>query len=163
LTEAGRRLAAPNPRPTDYLDVWAVIAEAEPTARRNVGALDPSTPTIRRVYPMARLDAEVKNGGFSQFLFNGGGVWLDDAISGLGAAGLAGHRQVVEAAARTGMARLDALQAAQRENTLEAYAAYAAASELGPHDDQLYDLEEVGPAVDRFIAAHAADIWEPGR
>ena len=160
MSDTGRRLPGPGPRPTDYLEVWMTIANAVPEVSRRIEALDPYTPAIRQLYAMARLSGEVNNGGFSQFLFNGGGVWFDDAIEGFGLAGLPEHQELVGRVAEVGVGLLPALRAAWAEDSLEAYSAFDEQANLDEFDDAWYDLEALDEALDRFVAQRAAEIWE---
>jgi hypothetical protein len=161
MDPTARRLPAIAPRSSNYLDVWMAIAEAVPDVGRHIEALDPYTAAIRQLYAMARLNAEVNNGGFSQFFFNGGGVWLDEAIEGFRDAGLPEHQRLVGEVAEVGVGLLDDLQAAWAEGTLEAYAAFdEAATDLRPFDDTWYGLNGLDDALDRFVAERAEDIWE---
>ena len=147
--------------PTVAVEVWIAIIEAVPSVVDDPMLLDGYTPVIRQVYAMSVLDAEVGNGGFSQFLFNGGGAWLDDAIAGLQAIGLDEHRQVTVEVADAGVAQIDALRAARREGRLESYAAWARSSDLGQFDDRWYALDGIGEVLDAFVARQEAEIWEP--
>ena len=161
MSDNGRRMPVPDPRPTDYLEVWMAIANAVPEVGRRIEALDPYTPQIRQLYAMARLNAEVNNGGFSQFFFNGGGVWLDDAIEGFGAAGLPDHERLVREVAEVGVGLLGDLQAAWAEGTLEAYSAFdEAATDLRPFDDTWYGLSGLDETLDRFVAERPEAFWE---
>jgi hypothetical protein len=123
--------------------------------------LDAFTPAIRQVYAMSLLDAEVQNGGFSQFLYNGGGVWFDDAIVGFAAAGLTEHRRLTIEAADASVAGITGLSAAQAQPSTQAYATWAEDSGLETFDDRWYELPDVAAALDRFVADHADEIWEP--
>jgi hypothetical protein len=162
LTDAAtRRLPRPAPLPTDALEVWNVIVELVPEAGRDPVPLDAFTPAIRQLYAMSRLNAEVFNGGFSQFLFNGGGVYFDEAIAGLARAGLDQHRELTIEAADRGIAELDSLRAAWDEHSLEGYASWAERSGLRSLDDRWYSLGPIDDALDRFVVEHAGEIWEP--
>ena len=156
-----RRIPRPAAFPDNALDVWIAIQEAVPEVARQPEVLDAYTPTIRQVYAMNRLDAEVNNGGFSQFLFNGGGAWFDDAIAGFDAAGLEAERQLTVEAADAGVAKIELLRAAWEGNTLESYAAWDEAAGFDAFDDRWYDLADVYPVLDRLVAEHADEIWEP--
>jgi hypothetical protein len=156
-----RRIPRPARVPTLADDVWTAILHAVPGVARRPDLLDEYTPAIRQLSAMSRLNAEVNNGGYSQLFYNGGGVVLDDAIAGFAAAGLDGHRQVTVDAADFLIPRIGALVAAQRTPSLEAYAAWAAASGLDAFDDRWYALPDVLPALTGFIDEHAAEIWEP--
>ena len=155
-----RRLQRPATVPTRADEVWDAILQAVPDWRQRPEALDAYTSAIRRVHAMSLLAAEVNNGGFSQFMFNGGGVWFDDAIEGFAAAGLPEHSKLADEAAAAGAAQIETLIAAQRGPPLQAYAAWAKSSGLGVFDDRWYELEEAQPALDRFVRDHAAEIWE---
>jgi hypothetical protein len=155
----GRRLAAPTPVPTSAIDVWIAIEQAVPSVTTRPEALDEYTPAIRQVYAMSRLSAEVNNGGFSQFFFNGGGVWLDDAIGGFAAPGLDGYRRLTIEAADAVVAQMNTLVAAQRGKALEAYAAWTENSDLERFDDRWWELPDLDEALDRFVADHAGEIW----
>jgi hypothetical protein len=148
------------PDPLDASDVWAVLLKL---AGRDTGPDGPYgafTPAIRQLHAMSLLDGEVNNGGFSQFFFNGGGEWLDDAIAGLAAAGLPDHRQVTIEAADATIPQIPALRKAREGTSLESYAAWADSSNLGEFDDRWYELGPVYEALDRFVADHAVEIWE---
>jgi hypothetical protein len=158
---AARRLPATEPRPADYLEAWMAIANAVPDVGRRIEALDPYSPAVRQLYAMARLNAEVNNGGFSQFFFNDGGVWLDEAIEGFGVAGLPEHQRLVGEVAEVGVGLLGELQAAWAEDTLEAYSAFdESAADLRPFDDAWYGLTGLDEALNRFVAEQAEAIWE---
>ena len=153
-----RRLPRPATVPTRADEVWDAIVHAVPDWRQRPEALDAYTPAIRQVHAMSLLTAEVNNGGFSQFMFNGGGIWFDDAIEGFAAAGLGEHSKLADKAAAAGAAQIDALVTAQR-GSLEGYAAWAQSSGLGEFDDRWYDLPDPEPALDQFVRDHASDIW----
>jgi hypothetical protein len=161
MQPGGRRLPRPATLPTDALAVWNLIVELVPEARRDPEPLDAFTPGVRQLYAMSRLNAEVLNGGFSQFLFNGGGVYFDEAIAGLGRAGLEQHRELTIEAADHGVTQFDSLRAAWQQSSIEAYSAWAQSSGFGPFDDRWYSLDPVDEALDRFVADHADEIWEP--
>jgi hypothetical protein len=159
----GRRLPRPATLPTDALEVWTRIVEHVPGIARDPEPLDPYTPAVRQVYAMSRLNVEVNNGGFSQFLYNGGGVWFDDAISGFEAAGLIEHRLVTVEAADAALAGIESLTAALRRPSIEAYATWAEGSGLGAFDDRWYALPDIDEGLDGFVAERADEIWEPAR
>ena len=139
-------------------EVWDVILETVPDWRQRPESLDVYTATIRQVHAMSLLTAEVNNGGFSQFMFNGGGVWFDDAIAGFAAAGLPDHSALADEAAAAGAAQIDALIAAQR-GSIEAYAAWQESSGLGAFDDRWFELPDSEAALDQFIRDRDPEIW----
>jgi hypothetical protein len=157
-----RRLDRPSIAPKHADDVWIAILQAVPGIDRGPEPLDAYTPAIRQLHAMWLLNAEVANGGFGQFFYNGRGVWLDDVISGFEAAGLDAHRLVVIDAADAVVARLDELTAAQRKGSIEAYSAWEAAAGLDSFDDRWFQLPDVDGALDRFVADHESEIWELG-
>ena len=157
----GRRLDRPTVLPTDRFDLFIAITEAVPGVVRDPYALDPYTPAIRQLYAMNLLSNEVDNGGFSQFFYNGGGVWLDDAISGFEAAGLDGHRQVTIDAAEAVIPILATLTAAQQQASLSAYGDWAEQAGLDALDDRWYALPDIDAVCERFIADRTDEIWEP--
>jgi hypothetical protein len=161
MTDSGRRLPRPTTVPTDPLEVYVLILTAVPDTMRQPEALDDHTAAIRQLHGMVRLGNEVANGGFSQFFFNGGGVCVDDAIAGFAAAGLPDHSALADAAAAAGVARIGDLRTALETGTLEAYGVWAEGSGLDGFDDQWYALPDIDDALDRFVADHAEEIWEP--
>jgi hypothetical protein len=162
VTENGnRRLAAPEASLIDANAAWSAVLEAVPDVARGPDALDAFTPAVRRLHAMSLLAAEVNNGGFSQFFFNGGGPWLDDAIAGFNAVGLDDYRQLTADVADAVVARLDELVAAQRGRSLEAFEAWASKAGLEAFDDRWWELPDLDPVLDRFVAEHAAELWEP--
>jgi len=94
VTVDGRRLVPITPLPTRVDAVWDALLEAVPDVSTRPEALDAYTPALRQLHAMSLLTAEVNNGGFSQFFFNGGGMWVDDAIAGWAAAGLPAHEEL---------------------------------------------------------------------
>lgn len=156
-----RRLPRPATLPTDAIEVWNQIVELVPEAGRDPEPLDAFTPAVRQLYAMSRLNAELFNGGFSQFLFNGGGVYFDEAIAGLERAGLTRHRDLTVEAADHGVTQFDSLRKAWQQNSLEAYSAWATASGFGPFDDRWYELGLIDDDLDRFVADHADELWQP--
>ena len=162
MTETGgRRLPRPSVLPSDRFDLFIGISEAVPDVFRDPYALDPFTPAVRQMYAMSLLSNEVDNGGFSQFFYNGGGVWLDDAIAGFEAAGLDEHRQVTIDAAEAVMPIIATLSAAQQDASLTAYSGWAEQADLDAFDDRWYALSDIDEACERFMVDHAGDIWEP--
>ena len=157
---SGRRLPRPVPHPASAADAWAAVVAAMPDLRRQPEALDPYTASMRQLHAMSLLSAEVNNGGFSQFFFNGGGLWLDDAIAGFAAAGLESYRSLAVEAADTVIARMDSLVGAQRAGGMDAYSAWAESAGLERFDDRWWELPDLDSALDRFVDEHAADLWE---
>ena len=137
------------------------IGEAVPAVYSDPYALDVYTPAIRRMFAMSRLADEVDNGGFSQFFYNGGGVWLDDAIAGFEALGLEEHRQLTVDAAEAVIPILATLTAAQESASLDAYGDWAEQAGLDALDDRWYALPDIDAACAAFMDEHAADLWEP--
>jgi hypothetical protein len=146
--------------PQGAFDVYLYASTVIPGAGAGPEALDAYAPPIRQLYAAYLLDGEINNGGFSQLFFNGLGVWLDEAIAGLAAAGLEGHREVMDDAARYGMTQLEGLAAARRSGTVDAYADWAAGAGFGSFDDRWYDLPSIDPAMDRLLADHLDEIWD---
>jgi hypothetical protein len=142
--------------------MFLAISEAVPGVFRDPYALDAYTPAIRQLYAMNLLSNEVDNGGFSQFFYNGGGVWLDDAIAGFEAAGLDGHRRVTIDAAEAVVPILATLTAAQQRASTTAYGEWAEQAGLDELDDRWYALSDIDTACERYMADHAAAIWEAG-
>jgi len=159
VTVDGRRLVPITPLPTRADAVWDALREAVPDVSTRPEALDAYTPALRQLHAMSLLTAEVNNGGFSQFFFNGGGMWVDDAIAGWAAAGLPAHEELTRQATDAVVAGMDGLVAAQRGKTLEAYAAWASESDLGRFDDRWWELADHEPNLDRFVAEHLDEIW----
>lgn len=156
----GQRLPRPSVLPADRFDAFVVISEAVPAVSRDPYALDPFAPAIRQLYAMNLLSNEVDNGGFSQFFYNGGGVWLDDAIAGFGTAGLDGHQQVTIDAAEAVLPILATLTAAQQQASLAGYGDWAEQAGIDAFDDRWYALSDIDAACERFMADHAEEIWE---
>jgi uncharacterized protein DUF4375 len=156
---APRRVKAPTPIPDNAADAWVAILQGVPGGLRQPEVLDDYTPAIRQLHAMSLLAAEVNNGGFSQFFFNGGGMWVDDAIAGFAAAGLDDHRQLTVDATNAVIANMDALVEAQR-GSKEGYADWSTKAGLDQYDDRWWELPDVDPALNRFLADHAREIWE---
>lgn len=159
--DAGRRLPRLDVLPQHAFDVYLYASTIIPGAGSGPEALDPYTAPVRQLYAAFLLNGEINNGGFSQLFFNGLGVWLDEAIAGLAAAGLDDHSAVLDEAGAHGATQLEALSAARRRGSLDDYADWHAASSFGPFDDRWYALPSIDPAMDRFHADHVAEIWEP--
>ena len=157
----GRRLSRPAVLPADRFDLFIAISEAVPGVVRDPDVLDAYTPTIRQAYAMNLLSNEVDNGGFSQFFYNGGGVWLDDAIAGFAATGLDDHRQLTIDAAEAVMPIIATLTAAQQQASLDAYGDWAEQSGLDALDDRWYELPAIDDAFEPFMADRQDEIWEP--
>ena len=64
-------------------------------------------------------------------------------------------------AADAGVAKLDLLRAAWQGNTLESYAAWDEIADFRGGDGRWYALPDIYPVLDRFVAEHADEIWEP--
>jgi hypothetical protein len=147
--------------PQHAFDAYVYASTIIPGAGDGPEALDPYAPPVRQLYAAYLLDGEIKNGGFSQLFFNGLGVWLDEAIAGLAAAGLHAHSKVLDEAGSFGATQLEALTTARRRGTLEDYVDWDATSNFRPFDDRWYDLPSIDTAMDRFLTDHAEEIWEP--
>ena len=162
MPDGTRRLArATMPAQLDAIDVWRIVLEQGGQDTGPDGPYGEFRPAIQQLHAMSRLDGDVSNGGFSQFFFNGGGEWLDEAIAGFAAAGLVDHRRLTMEAADSVMPRIPELRAAREGDSLEAYAAWAESSDLGEYDDRWYDLPSVYEVLDRFVADHVEEIWDP--
>jgi hypothetical protein len=161
MTEPTRRLARTPGAETDAYSVWTAILTSAGSDSSPDGPIGSMTTILQQLHGMLLVDSEVSNGGFSQFFYNGGGIWLDEAIAGFAAAGLDGHRQVTVEAADVMVAEIDALRAAQRPPSLEAYAAWSESSDLRQFDDRWNEFDAIDGRLDRFIADHASEIWDP--
>jgi Domain of unknown function (DUF4375) len=160
MTEPTGRLTRTPEAETDAYSVWtAILTLAGPNASSD-GPIGTLTPSLQRLHAMLLVDSEVNNGGFSQFFFNGGGDWLDDAIFGFTEAGLEDRRQLAIEAADATIPQLDALRAAREGGSLETYAAWAESSDLERFDDRWYELDAIDEPLDQFIADHESEIWD---
>ena len=157
----GGRLPRREPLPASAFDVYLHTLDVVGSGGTRPESLDPYVPAVRGLYAAYLLDGEINNGGFSQLFFNGYGEWLDEAIAGLAAAGLEGHRQVMVEAADYGITLLDELQSAQAGASLQSYADWADTSGFRPFDDRWYALPSIDAAFDRYLVEHADEIWEP--
>ena len=156
---ARRRVEPPRPTPDNAADAWAAIVQAIPEGSRAREVLDAYEPAVPQLYAMSLLAAEVNNGGFSQFFFNGGGMWVDDAIAGFAAAGLVDYSRLTVDATNAVVTQMDALVEAQGRS-LDGYADWSAKAGLDQYDDRWWELPDLDPALDRFLADHASEIWE---
>jgi hypothetical protein len=88
--------AEPDPRHQAFYDMWESLLGVSDS---EVAKLDP---VRKAVYLMARLEAEVMNGGLGQYLTNTDGVLLEDTVRCLGAIGARRTRAILLEAAALG-------------------------------------------------------------
>jgi Domain of unknown function (DUF4375) len=160
MTEPAGRLPRTADPGTDPFDAWTAILRVAGPDSSPDGPIGSLTPSLQRLHGMLLLDSEVKNGGFSQFFFNGGGAWLDEAIGGFGELGLDEHKGLTIEVADLVAGDIEALRAAQASRSLESYAAWAESADLERYDDRWYELDDIADDLERFVQQHSSEMWE---
>lgn len=124
---------------------WAIVQHV--TWRIN-GAYDRErdivrslSPGVRMVYTTWGVEAEVNNGGFSQYFENSTGQLADEALAGFRLLGAARHAALLERA-----------MAARRAGSPAAFDAL---------DGEFYDLPALTPERVRYIRDHVGEFTQP--
>ena len=109
---------------------------------------------LRAFFAVWLVDAEVKNGGFSQYFWNNGDGAAGAAVAGFRLLGAEEHAALMEEAIATQGRERSVMAPFEAEGTLEAFSESTKHTELFPLDMQYYGLPDIEPVLIRFIRAH---------
>ncbi len=98
--------------------------------------------SFRGVYATWVLEAQVNNGGFNQYFWNGYGYFADDAISAFEAYGTSEYAEVTKKAVAMYLSEIDAHQEFRDRGTLDAFSESYKHTELGDVDGEFWDIEQ---------------------
>lgn len=121
-----------------------------------VGALRPG---FRALYAIWVVEAEVNNGGFSQFFWSSSRAFAADAVHGFGLFRLHELARLMKLAITIARADEARVKPYRERGTTEAFMESEAGSPLHALDDLYYGrATEVSPARVRFIRAHPEEF-----
>ena len=107
------------------------------------------------------VDAEVKNGGFSQYFWNRGDSGAGVAVFGFRLLGADDHAALMEEAIKTWERERSVMSSYEARGTLEAFSEWTRHTVLGPLDMQYYGLPDIEPTLARFLRAHP-ELFDDG-
>jgi len=116
---------------------------------------------LRAVFAVWMVDAEVKNGGFSQYFWNRGNSGAGVAVFGFRLLGAEDHAAMMEEAIKTWERERPIMSTFEARETREAFSEWAQRTALGPLDMQYYGLSDIEPALARFLRAHP-ELFDDG-
>ncbi|HTO80888.1 MAG TPA: DUF4375 domain-containing protein [Methylomirabilota bacterium] len=109
---------------------------------------------LRAFFAVWTVDAEVKNGGFSQYFWNRGNSGASVAVFGFQLLGAEDHAALMEEAIKTWERERPIMSSFEARGTPEAFSEWAQHTALRPLDMQYYGLSDIEPALARFLRAH---------
>ena len=121
------------------------------------------SPGFQAAYTTFRLQAEVNNGGFSQYFWNSSSQFGLEALEGFRLLGAKEHAEIVEQAIAVAMEQVPAYEKLkEREHPIKAYQEWDKVSNFDDLDSRFYGIEEdIDKLRDKYIREHPEEFIGP--